>query len=204
MTISQLLERACERHGAGDAAIFAASGERCRGTTCANVRRGRGRPAGARRATAATASASGRPTASNGSWRSSVPRASARSWSTSTQPTGVRAGVRAEQGRCRVLVMARALKSSDYVGMLRGLAPEIDAGARGDGSTAREAAALGTSCARRAPRAAARHAVLAISCGSAARRIATAWRGYRPSSTPTTRSTSSSRAAPRARPRARR
>ena len=42
---------------------------------------------GARRAARATASASGRPTATSGSSPSTPPRASARSWSTSTRPT---------------------------------------------------------------------------------------------------------------------
>ena len=86
MTIPQLLDRACARFSSHPAAIFADADCGCRGMTC-----GRDQttlpPASSRWASAAaTASASGRPIAPNGSTCSSVLRASAPSWSISILP----------------------------------------------------------------------------------------------------------------------
>ena len=88
----------------------------CRGTICSGAPT-RSPPVCSRSAySAATASASGRRTASNGCSSSSAARASARSWSTSILPIAPSELEHAlNKVECRVLVLARRMKSSDYV-----------------------------------------------------------------------------------------
>src|SRR5690348_15938631 len=128
MTVSQLLDRACARFGAGDAAIFAASELRlswydlrqkaddvAAGLLALGI--GRGDRVGIW--------APNRPewlfvqfgTARIGAILVNINPAYQRH----------ELDYALNKVECKVLVMARSLKSSDYVGMIRSLAPEIDA-----------------------------------------------------------------------------
>ena len=210
MTIPQLLDEPCARHGARDAAIFDAE-QRCAVLVrpAAQRRRGRGRAARARPQARRPRRHLGAEPARVAASRSSARRASARSWSTSIRPIAMSELEYAlNKVGCRVLVMARALKSSDYVAMLRASSRRRSTRARQrGGSTASTAAASASTSSLLGdgplpPRAL--H-VFQMSCalgGPAQRARLDAL--VAPRSTPTTRSTSSSPAARPARRRARR
>ncbi len=127
MTISALLERACTRHGAADAAFFAAGDRRY---SWYDLRRHADDVAagllalGVRRGDRVGIWAPNRPewlfvqfgTARIGAILVNINPAYQRH----------ELDYALNKVECKVLVMARALKSSDYVGMIRSLAPEID------------------------------------------------------------------------------
>jgi fatty-acyl-CoA synthase len=127
LTVSQLLDRACERNGAGDAAIFAPSGLRlswydlraraddvAAGLLALGV--GRGDRVGIWAPNRAEWLYVQFGTAKIGAILVNI------------NPADQRAELEYALNKveCRVLVMARAVKSSDYVGIIRALAPEID------------------------------------------------------------------------------
>ena len=128
MTVSQLLDRACDRHGAADAALFAAGDSRF---SWYDLRRHADDVAagllalGVRRGDRVGIWAPNRP-----EWLF-VQFGTARIGAilVNINPAYQRAELEyaLNKVQCKVLVMARALKSSDYVGMVRALAPEIDA-----------------------------------------------------------------------------
>ena len=171
-TIGENLRRTVEQHGDREALVVRSQGYRATYRELWDADRpGRARPAGARRPDRATASASGRRTATSGS-SSSTPRpASARSWSTSTRPTrAAELEYVLNQSGISLLLLARAFRQSDYVGMLGGGAGALPEPAR----VARPRRRLGRPARRRRP-------------GRRRRR----WPSARPRSSSTTRSTSS-------------
>jgi fatty-acyl-CoA synthase len=138
MTVSALLDRACTRYGAADAALFAAGDRRY---SWYDLRRHADDVAagllalGVRRGDRVGIWAPNRPewlfvqfgTARIGAILVNINPAYQRH----------ELDYALNKVECKVLVMARALKSSDYVGMIRALAPEIDAPAVNGFSAAR-------------------------------------------------------------------
>ncbi|MCZ7658512.1 MAG: AMP-binding protein [Xanthobacteraceae bacterium] len=135
MTVSQLLDRACARNGAGDAAIFAAAGRRLSWYDLRRISDD----------VAASLLALGiRRGDRVGIWASNRPEWICAQFGTARigailvniNPAYQRAELEyaLNKVQCKALIMARALKSSDYLGMIRALAPEIEspAGARLD------------------------------------------------------------------------
>jgi fatty-acyl-CoA synthase len=128
MTVSELLDRACARYGAADAAFFAAGDRRY---SWYDLRRHADEVAvgllalGVRRGDRVGIWAPNRPewlfvqfgTARIGAILVNINPAYQRH----------ELDYALNKVECKVLVMARSLKSSDYVGMIRSLAPEIDA-----------------------------------------------------------------------------
>jgi fatty-acyl-CoA synthase len=128
MTVFELLDRACTRYGAADAALFAAGDRRY---SWYDLRRHADEVAagllalGVRRGDRVGIWAPNRPewlfvqfgTARIGAILVNINPAYQRH----------ELDYALNKVECKVLVMARSLKSSDYVGMIRALAPEIDA-----------------------------------------------------------------------------
>ena len=127
MTIPQLLDRACARHGAGDAAIFAAqnqvmtwydlkkrSDEVAASLLALGIRRG---------------DRVGIWAPNRADWLY-VQFGTARIGAILVNINPAYQAFELEHAlakvACKALIMARGLKSSDYLGMIRALAPEID------------------------------------------------------------------------------
>jgi fatty-acyl-CoA synthase len=127
MTIPQFLDRACARNGAGDAAIFAASGERL---SWYDLRRHSDDVAagllalGIGRGDRVGIWAPNRPEWLYAQFGTARIGAILVNINPAYQRSELEYALNKVQ--CKALIMARALKSSDYLAMVRALAPEIE------------------------------------------------------------------------------
>src|SRR5262249_36110135 len=128
MTIPQFLDRACARNGAGDAAIFAASNQRF---SWYDLRRRADEVAagllalGVKRGDRVGIWAPNRPEWLYAQFGTARIGAILVNINPAYQRFELEYALNKVQ--CKALIMARALKSSDYLGMIRALAPEIEA-----------------------------------------------------------------------------
>ena len=129
MTIPQLLDRACARHGAGEAAIFATSGERL--SWYELRRRSDEVAAGLLALGIARGDRVGIWAPNRAAWlyaQFGTARIGAILVNINPAYQRFELEYALNKVQCKALIMARGLKSSDYLGMIRALAPEIETG----------------------------------------------------------------------------
>jgi fatty-acyl-CoA synthase len=132
MTVSQLLDRACERHGAGEAAIFAAGDIRLSWYDLR--RRADDVAAGLLALGIGRGDRVGIWAPNRLEWllvQFGTARIGAILVNINPAYRTAELEYALNKVQCKALVTARALKSSDYLAMIRALAPEIDAAAGG-------------------------------------------------------------------------